>query len=190
VSVAILVGAIAFETYAFWKANAELQRQMDQYGWSGYRETFAETSDITTLTAFTEDTVALIGLIVALVGIFASRVTENPVYDAAGAVVIGILLMAFAVLLAIENKRLILGESLQKSAEDDLRRIIESGDGVVHIDDFQTVFVGPQRVLVTANVSFESDLRTGDVDEAIERIETGLREADDRVKLVYIEPEV
>ncbi|QLD85594.1 cation diffusion facilitator family transporter [Natronomonas halophila] len=188
VSVAILLGAIVFEVYAFVKARAELKRQMDQYGWSGYRETFERTSDITTLTAFTEDTVALIGLVVALVGIFATRITENPVYDAAGAVVIGILLMVFAILLAIENKRLILGESLEKTAENDLREIIASGDGILGIDDLQTTFVGPQKVLVVGDVRFETDLSPADVDLAIEDVENTLREADDRVAFVYIEP--
>jgi cation diffusion facilitator family transporter len=188
VSVAILLGAIAFETYAFVKANAELQRQMDQYGWSGYREAFERTSDITTLTAFTEDTVALIGLVVALVGIAAARITENPVYDAAGAVVIGILLMVFAVLLAIENKRLILGESLAEDAENRLRDIITNGDGILGIDDLQTTFVGPQQVLVVGDVRFEADLSPAEVDLAIEDVENALREADDRVGFVYIEP--
>ncbi|WP_336135161.1 cation diffusion facilitator family transporter [Natronomonas amylolytica] len=187
-SVIILLGAIGFETYAFVKANAELQRQMEQYGWSGYREAFDRTSDISTLTAFTEDTVALVGLVVALIGIFASRFTGNPVYDAAGAIVIGILLMSFAVLLAIENKRLILGESLAKTAEEDLRKIVANGEGILGVDDLQTTFVGPQKVLVVGDVRFETHLTPAEVDLAIEDIENTLREADDRVAFVYIEP--
>jgi len=187
VAVVILLGAIAFETYAFVKARAELLRQMDAYGWSGYRETFERTSDITTLTAFTEDTVALIGLIVALVGLTLTRVTGNPVFDAAGAVVIGILLMLFALLLALENKRLILGESLTESVEAELREAISTHDGVAHIDDFRTMFIGAGRVLVTADVSFDSELVTADLDEDIGQIEEKLRAADERVKLVYIE---
>jgi cation diffusion facilitator family transporter len=188
VSVAILLGAIGFETYAFWKANAELRRQMEQYGWSGYREAFDRTSDISTLTAFTEDTVALVGLVVALVGIFASRITENPVYDAAGAVVIGVLLMVFALLLAVENKRLILGESLGQDAEDRIRDIVAAGEGIRSVDDLQTTFVGPQKILVTGDVHFDSGLSPVEVDRAIEAVEDALREADDRVAFVYIEP--
>ncbi|MFT4884877.1 MAG: cation diffusion facilitator family transporter [Natronomonas sp.] len=188
VSVVILLGAIAFETYAFVKARAELKHQMEQYGWSGYRETFERTSDITTLTAFTEDTVALVGLTVALIGIFATRITENPAYDAAGAIVIGILLMIFAILLAIENKRLILGESLEKTAEDRLREIVANGEGILGVDDLQTTFVGPQKVLVVGDVHFETDLSPVEVDRAIEAVETTLREVDDRVTFVYIEP--
>ena len=188
--VAILLGAIAFEVYAFVKARAELKRQMEEYGWSGYRETFDKTSDITTLTAFTEDTIALLGLLVALVGVVASEVTGNPVYDSAGAVVIGILLMLFAVLLAWENKRLILGESLPGDVEMNLKDAVTSHDGIEHVDDFRSMFIGAGKVLVTADVSFDPGLGTEEIDENIQQIEGKLEEIDGRVKLVYIEPEV
>jgi cation diffusion facilitator family transporter len=189
ISVIILLGAIGFETYAFVKANRELRRQMDEYDWSGYRETFRRTSDLTTLTAFIEDSVALFGLVVALIGIVATRLTGNPVYDSAGAVVIGVLLMLFAVALAIENKRLILGESLPEALEAELQSIIEEYAGVAHVDDFRTMFVGPRRVLVTADVRFDPESETGGIDDAIDTIEQQLREHDDRVRTIYIEPE-
>ncbi|MCY4731283.1 cation diffusion facilitator family transporter [Natronomonas gomsonensis] len=188
--VAILLGGIAFETYAFVKANSELRRQMETYGWSGYREAFDRTSDLTTLTAFTEDTVALAGLVVALFGIVATRITENPIYDAFSAVVIGVLLMGFAVLLAIENKRLILGESLASDVESDLRGIVESQESVTHVDDFRTMFIGSGQVLVTADVSFDSGLTTEEVNTGISEMEAAMRERDDRVKTIYIEPEL
>jgi cation diffusion facilitator family transporter len=189
ISVAILLGAIVFETWAFYKANSELRRQMRAYGWSSYREAFQRTSDVSTLTAFVEDTVALLGLVVALVGIIASRVTGNAIYDAIGAVVIGVLLMLFAVALALENKRLILGESLPEDIESELRGAIEARDGVTQVDDLRSMFVGAGRVLVTADVSFDPELDTGDIDDHVAAIEADLRERETRVKLVYIEPE-
>jgi len=190
VNVAVLSGGIVFESYAFLKARAELRRQIRTYDWSGYREAFERTSDLTTLTAFTEDTVALIGLVVALVGVVAARVTGNPVYDAAGAVVIGVLLMLFAVALAVENKRLILGESMGEAVEDRLRARIESQEGVAHVDDLRTMFIGPARALVTADVSFAPDRVADDIDADVAAIERSLKEADERVKVVYVETEV
>jgi cation diffusion facilitator family transporter len=187
ISVAILLGAIAFESWAFYKANSELRRQMRTYGWSSYREAFSRTSDITTLTAFIEDTIALLGLVVALVGISATRVTGDPIFDSIGAVVIGVLLMLFAVALALENKRLILGESLPEEIESELRAAIEARNGVSHVDDLRSMFVGAGRVLVTADVRF--DPATGDIDEQVVAIEDDMRERDDRIKLVYVEPQ-
>jgi len=190
ISVAILVGAIGFETWAFLKARGELRRQMRTYGWSTYREAFKRTSDVSTLTAFVEDTIALLGLVVALAGITISRVTDNPVYDAVGAVVIGVLLMLFAVALALENKRLILGESLPEDIEADLRAVIEGHEGVRSVDDLRSMFVGAGRVLVTVDVSFDPELVAGDLEERVAAIEDDLRERESRVKLVYIEPEL
>jgi len=190
VNVIVLLGAIGFESYAFVKANTEMQRQIDQYNWSGMREAFQKTSDVTTLTALTEDTIALLGAGLALAGILLSKATGNEVYDAVAALLIGLLLMGFALALAWENKRLILGESLSADVETDLRAVIENSPHVTHIDAFRTVFVGPQSALVTADVSFDPDTEATELDELIADIETQLREADDRIEHVYVEPEV
>jgi cation diffusion facilitator family transporter len=190
VNVVVLLGAIGFETYAFAKANTELQNQIDQYGWSGLVEAFRTTSDVTTLTAFTEDAIALGGAAIALVGVVASRYTGNPVYDALSAAVIGVLLMGFALALAWENKRLILGESVPAEVEERLRTVLGERDGVVHVDGFRTMFVGPGRLLVTADVSFDAGLDTEAIDAAIAAVEEDLTSVDDRVAFVYVEPEV
>ncbi|GAB6860840.1 cation diffusion facilitator family transporter [Haloplanus litoreus] len=190
VSVVVLLGAIAFESYAFMKAYAELRRQMDEYGWTGLVEAFRSTSDVTTLTAFTEDAIALGGAVIALVGIVLSRVTGNHIYDAVSAAIIGVLLMGFALALAWENKRLLLGESAPKGLESDFQSIIREHPGVTHVDRFRTMFVGPSGILVTADVSFDPDLVTDDIDADIGRIEEKLRARDDRVRFVYVEPEL
>ncbi|MEF8801780.1 MAG: cation diffusion facilitator family transporter [Halolamina sp.] len=189
-NVVVLLGAIAFESYAFIKASAELRRQMEEFGWSSIPEAFRRTSDVTTLTAFTEDAIALGGAAIALVGITLTRITGEGIYDAITAGIIGLLLMGFAVALAWENKRLLLGESLSRADEGDLRNSIASHPGVTHVDSFRSVFFGPQRALVTAEVSFDPALVTGDIDETIAEIEAKLRENDSRVELIYIEPEL
>jgi len=190
ISIIILFGAIVFEVYAFVKARAELKRQMNEYDWSGYREAFDKTSDLSTLTAFIEDTVALLGLVVALFGIVLTEVTDNPVFDSAGAVVIGVLLMLFALLLAIENKKLIVGESLSEDVELELRDTIEGHEGVAAVTDLRTMFIGVGQVLVTADVSFDRELVTGDIDDDVAAIEEKLKGIDGRVKYIYVEPQL
>ncbi|QLG50050.1 cation diffusion facilitator family transporter [Natrinema halophilum] len=189
VNYAVLLGAIAFESYALWKAYQGMRRQMDEYGWSSFREAFRKTSDVTTLTALTEDTIALSGAGIALFGIYLTRITGNSMYDAGAALIIGIMLMGFAVALAWENKRLIIGESLSKDAEDDLRRIISDWDGVTELVDFRTVYFGAEELLVTADVAFEPDLDTETLERRITQIELALMDHDDQVQKVYIEPE-
>jgi divalent metal cation (Fe/Co/Zn/Cd) transporter len=143
---------------------------MREYGWDGYRETFGRTSALTTLTAFTEDTVALIGLVVALVSLVATPITGSLIDDAAGAVVVGVLLLLFVVTLALENQRLMMGEGMCADVESDLRNVFESHEGVTHVDGLQTMFIGTGQALVTADVCFAPDLVTGDLDDDIQQI--------------------
>ncbi|QCC51913.1 cation diffusion facilitator family transporter [Halapricum salinum] len=189
VNYTVLLGAIVFELWALYKANQELTRQIETHGWSGYREAFRKTSDVTTLTAFTEDTIALAGAGIALFGVYLTEVTHNPVFDAAAALLIGLMLMGFALALAWENKRLILGESLPQDDERKLYDIIENAEGVAEIVDFRTVFFGPGRLVVTADVAFEPGIATAEMDDRITAIEDELMAAETFVKKVYIEPE-
>ena len=189
VNYAVLIAAIFFEAWAFSKAYAGMKKEMEKHGWTSMAEAFKKTSEITTLTALTEDTIALAGLGVALVGIYLSRVTGNPFYDGAAALLIGVLLMGFAVALAWENKRLLLGESIPKRDEQELQDIVKNWDGVTGIEDFRTVYFGPAEVVVTADVFFEDGLHTGGIDDTITAIEGALKSANEDVVKVYIEPE-
>jgi cation diffusion facilitator family transporter len=190
VNYAVLLGAIVFEVYAFKKAWAEMSRQVEENDWSGIKEAFRKTSDVTTLTALTEDTIALAGLVLALLGIFLSRQTGIEAFDAAAALLIGVMLMGFALALAWENKRLILGESLPSEDERELRRIIDDWEGVDRIVDFRTVYFGPERVVVSADVEFTPGLETGEMDERITAMEAALQDANGSIRKVYVEPEV
>jgi cation diffusion facilitator family transporter len=189
VNYSVLLGAFAFETYALYKARAEIQRQMEHNGWDGYREAFRKTSDTTTLTALTEDTIALLGIIIALVGLFLEQQTGNPIFDQISALLIGIMLMGFAVALAWENKRLLLGESLPKDVEAELRDVVRTHPGVTDIVDFRTVYFGPGEVIVTGDVAFEDGLDTGEIDERITDVEEALMATGNGIEKIYIEPE-
>jgi cation diffusion facilitator family transporter len=190
VNYTVLVAAILFEAYALYKAYTEMRRQMAENDWETLREAFRKTSDVTTLTALTEDAIAMGGAGIALVAVYLSQVTGNPLYDAAGSLLIGVMLMGFALALAWENKRLLLGESLPKEDEIPLRELIRDSEGVVHVDRFSTVYFGPERAMLTADVSFDPDMDTESIDERIGAIETAVREQSPHIKRVYIEPEI
>ncbi len=189
VNYAVLGGGLVFESWAFSKAYRATVADMERHGWETFRESFTKTSNTTVLTALTEDTVALLGLAMALMGVSLTQLTENHVFDAAAALLIGVLLMGFALALAWENKRLLLGESLPKSEEEDLRVIVREAPNVDHVEDFRTVYFGPDEVVVAADVAFDPDLDTDEMDDAITAIEDRLREANPAVTKVYIEPE-
>ena len=189
VNYAVLLGGLVFEGYAFRKAFRSTRRDIRRHGWSGFREAFHKTSNVTTLTALTEDTIALIGLGLAFVGILGTQLTGNPLFDAVAAFLIGILLMGFAVALAWENQRLLIGESLPLAEEAALERIVATWEGVTDVVDFRTVYFGPDEVVVTADVEFDADFDTEEMDETITAIEDALRAQNEAVAKVYIEPE-
>ncbi|MFB6164256.1 MAG: cation diffusion facilitator family transporter [Haloarculaceae archaeon] len=189
VNYGVLIGAIVFEGWSLWKAYQEMQRHIEDNEWSGIVEGFRKTADVSTLTAFTENSVAVFGAGIALAGVYLSQATGNPIYDAASALLIGVLLMAFAVALALENKRLLIGEGLPDEAESQLYDVVVDAQGVAAVPDFRTVYFGPDRVLVTADVEFENGLETGEIDDRITAIEDALHEEDEDVGKVYLEPE-
>jgi cation diffusion facilitator family transporter len=190
INYAVLIGAIAFESYALKKANDSLTKQIRENDWSGYREAFKKTADVTVLTAFTEDAIAMGGAGLALFGVFLSRVTGNPLFDAASAFLIGVMLMGFAAALAWENKRLLLGESLPNADERELRELVANAAGVMEVVDFRTVYFGPKKILVTADVAFDPALDTEEIDDAITDIEATIKATETDISKVYIEPEV
>ncbi len=188
VNYAVLLGAIVFESYAMWKANKGLTKEIRENDWSGYREAFRKTADITTLTAFTEDGIALAGAAIALVGVFLSETLGMPVFDAASSFIIGLLLMFFALLLAWENKRLLLGESLPEEDEAELEAAIREYDGVRSLRDLRTVYFGPDTVVVTGDIEFEDGMSTDAIETAVEEIERSLREVHGAIGRIYLEP--
>jgi divalent metal cation (Fe/Co/Zn/Cd) transporter len=189
VNYAVLFGAIVFESYAMYKANKALKKQINKNDWSGYREAFRKTADTTTLTAFTEDGIALGGAGIALFGIFLTRQTGNPIYDAGAALLIGLLLMFFALALAWENKRLLIGESMPADAEQELRELAAGVEGVAGIVDFRTVYFGPKRIVVTVDADFTDGLSGQDIDDIVDNIERTLKDADDDIQSVFVEVE-
>ncbi len=189
VNYVVLIAAILFESYSFKKAYTELGNQIEEHDWSGYVEAFRKTSDVTTLTSFTEDSIAVIGAGLALLGNFLKHATGNEFYDAGAAFLIGLLLMTLAVALAWENKRLLLGESLPLDEEQQLHDLVASYEGVTDIKEFRTVYFGPERVLVTAHVDFEDDLDAPAIDHLIDNIESAMYDSNIGVWDVIIEPE-
>jgi len=189
VNYSVLLSAVAFESYAFAKAYEEMKRQMREHGWGSFRQAFRRTSDTTTLTALTEDTVALLGLLLALAGIFLTEQTGNPAYDAAAALAIGVLLMFFAVALAWENKRLLLGESLAEDEENELRSVVENFEGVDSVVGLRTVFFGPNDIVVTADVEFVHGPETREMEATISGLRDALKSANSSITKVYVEPE-
>lgn len=187
INIGVLLAAFIFEIYALYKANKGIQRIQKENDYDGIVETFKKTTEVTTLTAFTEDTVALIGIVLALIGIVATKVTENPIFDASTSLIIGLLLMFVAVALAWENKRLLLGESMEKADEESIKNIVKEFESVQSVVDFKTLYFGPNKVLVTLRANFNDSMTADEVEDTSSEIEQKLKQSNGDIGTVYVE---
>jgi len=186
VNYAVLSAAFVFEAWALSRAYAGVKREMKEKNFGSIREAFRESKDAPLITALTEDAVAVMGIVAAFVGVLLTDMTGNNLYDAIASVIIGLLLMGFALALAYENRGLIVGEGVTKGEKRDLIQTVNGTEGVVSIADLRTLHMGPENVLVTVDVEFE-DTTTEEVEKTVRLVEERVRETLPEAENVYIE---
>jgi divalent metal cation (Fe/Co/Zn/Cd) transporter len=134
-----------------------------------------------------EDTAAILGLFVAMVGIYCGQAFGIPELDGAASVVIGVILGLVAVFLAYESKGLLVGESVSKSVLADIRRIAEADAAIARLGRLLTMHFGPHEILLTIEIHFEQLLSADAVAAAIDRIDRAIRAAHPDVKHIFLE---
>jgi cation diffusion facilitator family transporter len=137
-----------------------------------------------------EDFAALIGLFFALLGVGLSLMTQNLWFDVAGTALIGLLLVAVAVVLAIETKSLLLGESASVEAEDRIADALRGTGGIDRIIHLKTMHLGPDELLVAAKVAVLHDASATDIASAIDEAEAAIRAVEPIATLIYLEPDI
>lgn len=143
--------------------------------------------DPSLVTVLLEDSAALAGLLTAAIGIALATALDEPRFDGAASIVIGVLLAFVAVFLAFESRGLLIGEQVDTDLMATLRRTADAEPDVVAIEQVRTMHLGPNEVLVTLRVRFTEQDAPGVID-AIDRLRTALEGADPRLTDVVIEP--
>ncbi len=185
-AIGVLLLAIAFESYAFRTAVVEANR-IRRGTWMQFVRR-AKSPELPVI--LLEDLGALVGLLFALAGIGLALVTGNPRFDALGSLAIGLLLGAIAVILAIEMKSLLIGESVSPDRRDTIARAIEGTDSVRRIIHMRTLHLGPEEVLVCAKIDVDTGLGLSDVADVINAAEARIRAAVPGDIAIYVEPDV
>jgi cation diffusion facilitator family transporter len=137
-----------------------------------------------------EDVAALTGLVFALIGVGLTVITGNGVWDGVGTVLIGLLLVAVAIVLGIETKSLLVGEGASDTDVAAIERAILAGDEAERIIHMRTLYLGPDELLVGAKLALAGSLPLAEVAAAIDTIESRIREAVPVARVIYIEPDV
>jgi len=187
IAIGILLVAVALEAYSLTTAVREANRvRGDQSWWSFIHRSKNPELPVVLL----EDTGAEIGLGLALAGVITAHVTDEPRWDAAGSLGIGILLVVIALVLATEMKSLLIGEAASHRDQDAIRGAIEGSPSVRRLIHLRTEHLGPDEMLVAAKLEFDDTLSFPEVAQAVDDTEARLREAVPAARVVYIEPDV
>ncbi len=178
--------ALVFEGASWFIARKEFARSKGAWG---YLQAVRRGKDPSIFIVLLEDSAAIIGLIVAFVGILCSQLAGNPVYDAAGAVLIGLLLAGTALLLAGETKSLLIGESANKEVVQGIRDLAGSRKEIKQVNEVLTMHMGPDFILVNISVDFVDPIQATEVELTVAALDQTIKRAFPQVQRIFIEVE-
>ncbi|MFC2173089.1 cation diffusion facilitator family transporter [Acidobacteriota bacterium] len=181
--------SVLLEAYPWLIAFKAAKKIKRKQGFSGYLDMMSRSKNPVVMVVLIEDSAAMIGLVVAGIGITLAHQTGMPVFDALASIVIGILLFFVAIILARETKELLIGESATKKDRARIMEVLKAVPEISVCGSLLTMHLGPDDILVNLDVEFADRLSTDELEAVIDKIETGIREAVPAVKKIYIEAE-
>jgi len=187
VAVVILVVAIGLESYSFRTAVVE-SRPLKGSGtwWQFIRHSRNPELPVVLL----EDTGALVGLILALLGVGLTVITGNPIWDGIGTALIGALLGVIAVILMIEMHSLLIGEGATARELQAISEALVATDHVERVIHLRTQYLGPEEMLIGAKIALAPGAELTTVAAAIDRAEAAVRAAVPAATVIYLEPDL
>ncbi|WP_144121968.1 cation diffusion facilitator family transporter [Catellatospora sichuanensis] len=185
--VTVLLVAIVLESFSFRTAIIESNAVRGKASWKEFvRRAKAPELPVILL----EDLGALVGLVFALIGVSMTLITGSGYWDAAGTMMIGLLLVVIAVVLALETKSLLLGESATDEHVKAIAAAITNGPEVERVIHMRTLHLGPEELLVAAKIAVRHDETADEVARGIDAAEARIREAVPIAKVIYLEPDI
>ena len=180
----ILILAMIFEGVAWWIAFKEFSTTK---GKKGIFQAVQESKDPTVFTVLFEDTAAMLGLIVALIGIWIAVTFDMPWVDGAASVLIGIILAGTALLLALETKGLLIGEAAAPEIVEEIRTLVLAQPPIIALNEIRTLHRGPNDVLLALSVDYNDEVPAGMVERCNTEMELAIKERFPVVKRLFIE---
>ena len=182
----VLSLAIIFEGVAWLFALREFRRTK---GENGYIEAINQTKDPSVLVVLFEDSAAMLGLLVALIGIGLTQLTGNVYFDGGASIIIGFILIGTAIWLARETKGLLIGESAEPQIVQGIQEIVQKNGIIESVNEILTMHMGPDFILVTLSADFVDSASAAVVEKEIAALDLQIKARFPRVKRVFIEAE-
>ena len=187
-AIGVLLVALVLESFSLRTAAREARphRPPGESWWAFIRHTKSPDLPVVLL----EDFGAIVGLLIALVGVTMAKITDNGRWDGAGSLGIGILLVVVAIVLVIEMGSLLVGESARPETVRRIGDAIDAFPSVRTCIHLRTEHLGPDDILVAAKVEFDLDLSVTELAQTIDDVEAAIRAVEPRARLIFIEPDV
>jgi len=187
VALAILGFAIVAEGFSFRTALGEARELRGSLSWAGFIR-HAKQPELPVV--LLEDLAALLGLVLALLGVSLTLATGDGVWDGIGTLSIGLLLGVVAVVLAVEMKSLLIGESASRAAVATIASALVDATTVHRVIHLKTMHLGPDELLVAAKIAVDPGLGLPEVARAIDDAEVRVRTAEPLAVQIYLEPDL
>lgn len=178
--------AMIFEGAAWYFAFREFSRAKGKWG---YVEAVQRAKDPSTFVVLFEDSAAMLGLLVAFIGVALSQYTGILVFDGIASIIIGLILIGTAIWLAYETKGLLIGESANPRVVNGIRNILTSYTSVEHINEILTMHIGPEFILANISVDFTDSTSARELESTIAEIDRRIKAGFPNVKRVFVESE-
>jgi cation diffusion facilitator family transporter len=144
--------------------------------------------DITVKVALFEDSAAMVGLVIAALGVTLRQVTGSPAWDGGASIAIGVLLIAVAVKLAMDSREMLIGRAASPEMERVIREEIESRPGVDALLELLTMHMGPDSLIVAARVALNDELNADEAEDLADDLDSRLSEKLPLQPHVFIDP--
>lgn len=176
--------AMVFEAFAWWVAFKAFRASKGDLGWF---EAVRRSKDPALFTVLFEDSAAMLGLIVAMIGIALGQALGMPVLDGVASVLIGVILALTAALLAYEAKGLLIGEGVEPATRRGIEAVIAEQEGIFKLNELRSMHLGPEEVLLAISVDFAGDMTADQVEATISKMEQQIKARYPEVRRVFIE---
>ncbi|MES2486321.1 MAG: cation diffusion facilitator family transporter [Bacteroidota bacterium] len=182
----VLLASMAFEGASLIYAVREFNKSRGKERLGFWREV-SMSKDPGLFAVIYEESAAITGLIIALLGVFLGHYFNNPLFDAMASILIGLVLVLVAITMVKESKGLLVGESADKAIVTGIYNLVNAEPLVKTLYFPLTMHLAPNEILLALDVEFNREMTVDELFDTIDKLENQIKKAYPTVKKIYIE---